>query len=106
MHDFVEPTWAELTSRQRSIWLDVSASGDGRLFQVGARLEVTQKLDLALLQRALSDVVRRHDALRLTVDTHQPRQRVERVSTATVRLVDFSAESDPDSAALKYIDQL
>jgi len=79
MHDFVEPIWAELTSRQRSIWLDVSTSGDGRLFQVGARIEVTQKLDLELLQRALSDVIRRHDSLRLNVDSHQPRQRVERV---------------------------
>src|SRR5882757_4348194 len=106
MHDFVDLPWVDLTSRQRSIWLDVSASGDGRLFQVGARFKVSQKLDLALLQRALNDVVRRHDALRLTVDSHQPRQRVERVPTATVRLVDFSGESDPDSAALRYIDQL
>src|SRR3981189_1608101 len=102
MHDFVDLPWVDLTSRQRSIWLDVSASGDGRLFQVGARFKVSQKLDLALLQRALNDVVRRHDALQLTVDSHQPRQRVERVPTATVRLVDFSGESDPDSAALNY----
>ena len=106
MHDLVDAPWVDLTSRQRSLWLGISASGDGRLFQVGAGIKITQNLDLKLLQTALSDVVRRHDALRLTVDSHQPRQRIERVSTAAVRLFDFSADPAPESAALAHIDQL
>jgi FkbH-like protein len=106
MHDFVEASWVDLTSRQRSIWLDISASGDHRLFQVGACVKVVQELDLALLRDALSDVVRRHDALRLTIDPDQPRQRVQRAWAATVRMIDFSNEANADQAALEYIDQL
>src|SRR5215217_7594561 len=106
MHDFIESYWVDLTSRQRPLWLGVNATGDGRLFQIGARIKVTQSVGLEWLQLAFSDVVHRHDALRLTIDPRLPRQRLARAANVTIQHVDLSAERDPDSAALAYIDNL
>lgn len=99
-------SWIDLTSRQRSIWLDITANGEHRLFQVGACTRVTRALDIDVLRRAINDVIRRHDALRLTIDTVEPRQRVESNRRIDIQLADFSGEDDPDPAILKYIDGL
>ena len=106
MHDFIESPWVDLTSRQRQLWLGINATGDSRLFQIGARIKVAQAVDLGLLQSAFSDAVQRHDALRLMIDPQLPRQRLARASNAAVQHVDFSAEPDPDAAASGYIDNL
>jgi FkbH-like protein len=106
MHDFLESSWIDLTSRQRQLWLGINATGDSRLFQIGAKIKVAQAIDLKLLQLAFSDVVQRHDALRLMIDTQLPRQRVARTCKATVQHVDVSLEVDPDSGAEGYIDRL
>src|SRR5215204_4358917 len=106
MHDFIESPWVDLTSRQRQLWLGVNATGDSRLFQIGAKIKVAEAVDLELLQSAFSDVIQRHDALRLMIDPRLPRQRLARASKAAVQHVDFSAEPDPDSAAVGYINNL
>jgi len=106
MHDFIETSWVDLTSRQRQLWLGVNATGDSRLFQIGARIRLNQAVDLQLLQSAFSDVVQRHDALRLMIDPLLPRQRLARASKAAIQHVDLSAEADSDSAALAYIENL
>jgi hypothetical protein len=106
MHDFLESSWIDLTSRQRQLWLGINATGDSRLFQIGAKIKVAQAIDLKLLQLAFSDVVQRHNALRLMIDTQLPRQRVARTCKATVQHVDVSLEVDPDSGAEGYIDRL
>lgn len=106
MFDSSTINWVDLTSRQRSIWLDVSASGDNRLFQVGILVKIEQQLDLQLLQQALDDVAARHDGLRLIVDPEQPRQRLDRNSRIPVSVLDFSAETDHDAAVQAYVDQL
>ena len=106
MIDFSPTSWIDLTSRQRSIWLDVTASDNHRLFQVGACTRVSQDIDIKVLRNAVIDVTRRHDALRLIIDTHEPRQRIEAAPCANVQSIDFSHEAEPDTAVLTYIDQL
>ena len=99
-------SWIDLTSRQRSIWLDVSASGDSRLFQVGVLVKIQQELDLEVLERALADFALRHDALRLIIDSQQPRQRIGRSPAIPLTVVDFSTEADPDAAVQAHVDEL
>jgi FkbH-like protein len=105
MNDF-SSSWFDLTSRQRSIWLDIKASDDHRLFQVGACTKFTQALDLDVLRRAVADVTLRHDALRLVIDTDAPRQRVAASASINVRSIDFSQEAESETAVLRYIDEL
>lgn len=106
MFDSTASNWIDLTSRQRSIWLDVSASGDNRLFQVGVLAKIQQELDLQLLQQALDDVALRHDGLRLVIDPHQPRQRIDQNLRIPISVLDFSFEADPGAAVQAHIDQL
>lgn len=99
-------SWFDLTSRQRSIWLDIKASEDYRLFQVGACTRFARPIDLDVLRRAVSDVILRHDALRLVIDTDAPRQRVATSASIDVRSIDFTQEADTESAILRFIDEL
>lgn len=98
--------WLDLTSRQRSIWLDIKASDDHRLFQVGACTKFTQPIDLDVVRRAVSDVTLRHDALRLVIDTDVPRQRVATTATVNVQSIDFSQGDESETEIWNYIDEL
>ena len=106
MHDLRALSWFGLTSRQRSVWLDLQASGNFVRFQVGAYLRVDRKLDLNLLREALSDVMARHDALRLRIDPDQPRQRIDNSLDPPIEVVDFSGEADPEDAIQRLVERL
>jgi FkbH-like protein len=106
MHDVGAISWFGLTSRQRSIWLDLQGSGNLGTFQVGAYLPVVRKLNLDLLRDALSDVMARHDALRLRIDPDEPRQRIDHSLDPPIELIDISSEADPEDAVVRLVDRL
>ncbi len=106
MHDTTYLDWFDLTTRQRSIWLDLQTSGSVTNFQAGVYAEVRQAIDIERLRAAVRDVTERHDGLRLRIDARHPRQRIEPAIQAPVEAVDLSREKNPDKAALAFIRNL
>lgn len=106
MHDVPDLGWFDLSTRQRSIWLDLQTSGSYVNFQAGVYAEVHEALDGALLRTAVQDVMNRHDALRLHIDHRQPRQRVDAMARPPVEFLDLSTEAKPREAALAFIRDL
>ena len=104
--DNSESSWIELTSRQRSIWLDLQASGSSTSYQIGVYIRVRRKLDFELFKRALADVVARHDALRLHIDPDQPRQRIDAASIPSIEFLDWSGEISPEARIEAFVQQL
>lgn len=106
VHDTPDLAWFALTSRQRSIWLDLQTSGSFTNFQAGVHAELRQPIDMAQLRAAVDDVMDRHDALRLRIDHRQPRQRIEVALEPPVELIDLSNEPEPRAAALALIREM
>ncbi|WP_438281140.1 condensation domain-containing protein, partial [Pseudomonas alabamensis] len=53
-----------LTAAQRDIWLDQIGHGDSPLYTIGGYVDLQGPLRPELLERALADLLRAHEALR------------------------------------------
>ncbi|HKT54798.1 MAG TPA: HAD-IIIC family phosphatase, partial [Caulobacteraceae bacterium] len=105
MADGSELAWFDLTSRQRSIWLDLQATGNLTNFQIGLYFGVSQKIDVDVLRQVLHDVIRRHDALRLRIDSDRPRQQLLSVPDVPLEIIELSNEDAPDEAFRRLVEQ-
>jgi len=57
-------TFFPLTAAQRDIWLDQLRLGDSPLYNIGGYVDLTGPMNPALIQRAIEQLVAKHDALR------------------------------------------
>ncbi|WP_186082844.1 amino acid adenylation domain-containing protein [Burkholderia gladioli] len=99
-----------LTAAQREIWLDQAVHGDAPVYKIGGYTRIAGSVDAACFERAVNLLVARHDALRLVLVPGEngeglPRQAVAKTLTVEVPLHDFSAEPDPDAAAIAWARQ-
>lgn len=80
-----------LSLSQERVWFLESLSPDLRAYNAQATLRMKGKLNVAVLERALSDVVARHEVLRTTFHAGegQPFQRVELPWQVTLSVVTF-----------------
>ncbi|MEU2908045.1 amino acid adenylation domain-containing protein [Streptomyces globisporus] len=86
-----------LSYAQRRIWVLSQVDGASAAYNIPAALRISGPLDTACLVRALSEVVRRHEALRtnfVTVDG-VPAQIVREASAVDVPVVDVAAPDVP-----------
>ncbi|WP_186122563.1 amino acid adenylation domain-containing protein [Burkholderia gladioli] len=99
-----------LTAAQREIWLDQAVHGDAPVYKIGGYTRIAGSVDAACFERAVNLLVARHDALRLVLVPGEngeglPRQAVAKTLAVEVPLHDFSAEPDPDAAAIAWARQ-
>jgi amino acid adenylation domain-containing protein len=85
---------------QERIWEYCQATSDPLQFSTHMNIDLRGPLDAALLQRSLTEVVRRHEVLRTTVGIHQgkPVQIIRAAEPVPLLIVDLS--DDPDAAVL------
>jgi FkbH-like protein len=98
--------WVELTSRQRSIWLELQSFGNAASYQIGGYTRIERSISLDLFRRAIGIVMARNEALMLHVDPFEPRQRLERGFPTPVHFIDFSNEPDGETAFLAMAESL
>jgi hypothetical protein len=84
-----------LSSVQEVVWLDQSLHPHAPIYHVGMAWEIDGALDVELLGRAVSDVARRHDALRTVFDLVDglPRQRVLASVEVTMAVIDCRGDT-------------
>ncbi|MFI1016460.1 amino acid adenylation domain-containing protein [Streptomyces sp. NPDC020965] len=96
---------APLSLTQRQVWLAEQFSPDSSAYNAPTTLRLHGPLDLTLLERALSEIVRDHEILRTTVELRagEPTQVVHEPYPVRVPVVDLRAETDPEAAAAEFI---
>lgn len=84
------------TDSQRELWLSVRLGGDPAncAFNESVHVELTGPLDVPALERALEQVIERHDALRAVISVDGQVLYVLESVAAPLPLVDLSSESD------------
>jgi amino acid adenylation domain-containing protein len=92
---------------QEQFWLVDQLTPGTTAYNFSWPMRLEGRLDTDALGRAVTEVVRRHEALRtrFTASDGQPMQIVETTGTATLELVDLADEPDPDGAARRLIDE-
>lgn len=98
--------WVELTSRQRSIWLELQSFGNAASYQIGGYTRIERGLSPELFRQAVGVVMARNEALMLHVDPFEPRQRLERGFATPFHFIDFSNEPDGEAAFLAMAESL
>ncbi|MFK3909417.1 amino acid adenylation domain-containing protein [Pseudomonas monteilii] len=95
-----------LTAAQRDIWLDQIGHGDSPLYTIGGYVDLQGPLRPELLERALADLLRAHEALRTVLvppapgsDARLPGQRFVADLSVDLPLHDLSEACDPVAAA-------
>ena len=93
---------APLSFAQERLWFFSRMVPKSPVFNIPALYRVRGPLDVALLERALERVSRRHDVLRTTfaVGERGPVQVVSEEGTARVEVVDLADSVEPQAAAL------
>ncbi|GMT99267.1 hypothetical protein KH5H1_33860 [Corallococcus caeni] len=88
-----DPARAPLSVQQEQVWFLQKLSPGSISYQAQTTLRVLGGLDLAVLERALTEVTRRHELLRTTYEEvdGRPWQRVLPVTPVQVPLIDLSA---------------
>ncbi|MCP3138287.1 non-ribosomal peptide synthetase [Pyxidicoccus xibeiensis] len=83
---------APLSVQQEQVWFLQKLSPDSISYQAQTTLRVLGRLDLAVLERALTEITRRHELLRTTYEEAdgRPWQRVLPVTPVRVPLLDLS----------------
>jgi hypothetical protein len=83
---------------QRRLWFLDQLEPGSALYTIPAALEMTGTLEVAALQRALNEIVRRHEALRTTFYTRedQPMQRIAPELILDLPVIDLRAQPEPD----------
>ncbi len=96
-HVVDEPTVAEVSFVQQSLWLVDQADPGQPTYNVLAAVRITGPLDVAALEAALNSVAARHDSLRTVFefDGVEPLQVILPAVTLTVP-VDDIGDADPD----------
>ncbi|RKH35764.1 amino acid adenylation domain-containing protein [Corallococcus praedator] len=84
---------APLSVQQEQVWFLQKLSPDSISYQAQTTLRVLGGLDLEVLERALTEITRRHELLRTTYEEvdGRPWQRVQPVTPVRVPLLDLSA---------------
>ena len=85
--------WPPLSFAQERLWFLDRLEPGGVLYNVPSALRAIGRLDVAALEAALNEIVRRHEALRTTFDQHegQPFQAVAPELPVPVPVVDLTA---------------
>jgi amino acid adenylation domain-containing protein len=81
---------APLSFAQQRLWIISQLQPDGALYHVPAAVRIAGELDAAVLERALGEVVRRHEVLRTTFPSveGEPRQVVAECAPVALPFVD------------------
>ncbi len=91
-----------LTAAQQDIWLDQLRAGDSPLYNIGGYVDFAGAVAPELIQRALEQLVARHDALRIQLHSDAnglPRQTFATALAVELPVHDLSAQADPQAAA-------
>ncbi|MBY8945010.1 amino acid adenylation domain-containing protein [Pseudomonas sp. SH10-3B] len=97
------PASFPLTAAQQDIWLDQLRAGDSPLYNIGGYVDFEGPVVPELIQRAVEQLVARHDALRTQLhsdDNGLPRQTFVPAGLPQVDQHDFCALPDPEAASL------
>ncbi|GAA3486534.1 hypothetical protein GCM10018987_06130 [Streptomyces cremeus] len=99
-----------LSAAQERIWLAAQLAPGTSVFHLVMLASVPVRLDAALIERSLRDVVARHDCLRMSVevDGGLPLMAVHGSDAVGVRVpvADLSARPDPRAAAVAYAEEV
>ena len=88
---------------QLEIWLASCLDEDAsRAFQLSASIDLEGALDRGCLDRAVQELVRRHDALRMTSSPEGDVQRIASALAVEVGELDLSGLEDADSGGICY----
>ena len=84
---------APLSWNQRGLWFLQRLAPESPFYNVPFALELSGELDLPALERALAEIVRRHEALRTTfvLDGGEPFQRIEEAGRFALEVVELAA---------------
>ncbi|QHF45746.1 non-ribosomal peptide synthetase [Pseudomonas sp. S35] len=96
------PASFPLTAAQQDIWLDQLRAGNSPLYNIGGYVDFEGAVVPALIQRAVEQLVARHDALRTQLHNGADglsRQAFAAVMAVDVALHDVSAQPDPHAAS-------
>ncbi len=91
-----------LTAAQQDVWLDQLRAGDSPLYNIGGYVDFAGAVVPELIQRAVEQLVARHDALRTQLHSDAdglPRQVFAPAMVVEVPVHDFSALPDPQAAS-------
>ena len=78
--------WMRLSDAQRVIWLDLRLGADARAYLVATRMRLVGHWNAEAAIEALDLLHAQHDALRLEVDAHEPRQRLRASAQARLNI--------------------
>jgi amino acid adenylation domain-containing protein len=85
------PTLVPLTEAQREIWFETQRSETAScVFNETCRIDLKGELDKAALERAIGEIVGRHEALRATMLADGSAQRISAVSEVLITYSDLS----------------
>ncbi|HET7866620.1 MAG TPA: amino acid adenylation domain-containing protein, partial [Burkholderiaceae bacterium] len=96
-----------LAGTQEGVWLEQLLTPDTPCFNLGGWTRFDGAVRFELLERAVAEVMRRHDALRLVLEPGDkvPFQRALPPEPVAVEQLDFSALPDADDRARAYMRQ-
>lgn len=97
-----------LTSSQREFWFRQKQHPNLPMYNIGGYLDIPGEIDTNVFNEAVNLLIQKHDNLRTRLlatknDIEAPNQIYTSHSTVTVPIHDLSAESDPYSTALAWM---
>ncbi len=97
-----------LTGAQRQVWYSQQLAPNSPFFSVPCAMRLRGSLDAPALDRALIELVRRHEVLRarLSVGDHGVQQSFSSPPDTLLQIEDFSATGSPENDALNRTRQL
>lgn len=99
----MERTYMPLSHAQRAVWLDMRLMENRAAYQVGCLVEFGCEIDPDIARQAVRIMMARHDALRLRVDSHEPRQWIEPAGRPPFTFIDLSGDDASDLASQNHV---
>ncbi|NDJ60666.1 MAG: amino acid adenylation domain-containing protein, partial [Chloroflexi bacterium] len=98
---------SNLTRSQFLMWLGQQIYPDAPLYNMAEVYTINGVIDVALFERALTQLVAESDALRTVIETRDgvPQQRSLPSLAHDLEVLDFSAEADPQAQLRAWIDR-
>ncbi|HZB93972.1 MAG TPA: condensation domain-containing protein, partial [Stellaceae bacterium] len=96
--------WAEFTSAQMPVWLDLQSGTDPRFYIIGGYLRIFGAINPAIFHCAVALAMARNDALRLRFHADEPKQSCHPGRAPPIAFLDLSDADDPEAAFLDFID--
>jgi len=92
---------------QERFWFIDQVAGSSGAYNISWPVRLRGGLDVASLQRALSEIVRRHEVLRtrFAAEEGRPMQVIDAPGAVTLELIDLSRQADPEDRARRVVDQ-